>query len=343
MIDKRSLFFAALLTALVLTAIPASSQAGQKWQLTFQYDSRSVELVDAVLIPAMTKAVRTPGLTSAPVRVAYDFDWLDSNGKAIMSTSAQLPLGIRSTLGEGEACREIMPEEGAVVIRLDGPGNQVQAAAIRMVRTGLTGKAVGLLSLPPPFETASISRQLPSARLRTDALEGPVGVEKIRDTGSDWNRLVIVIMGDGYTAANLTAGQFETAAAGLGNDIEAKPPWDVLFAATNVYRVDIESNEQGADHETYGVLKDTYLNSSFWVSDIERLLALTGDGYSRAIAAADATVGPGVWDIILVLVNSTKYGGSGGSIAVSSVHSSASEIWKFGRRVRNPLSGIPAG
>ncbi|MCX6835626.1 MAG: M64 family metallo-endopeptidase, partial [candidate division Zixibacteria bacterium] len=180
--------------------------------------------------------------------------------------------------------------------------------------------------VPPPFQTKEWSLGIPRIMSSSALAAGPIGVQKIRDTGPDNNRVVIVVMGDGYTAANLTAGAFTSAAASLDVAFRSKSPWNSLFAATNLYRVDIESNQQGADNETFGVYKDTYLNSSFWVNDIERLLALTGDGYYRAVVAADNLVGPGVWDVILVLVNSTKYGGSGGGIAVASVHSTSSEI-----------------
>jgi len=82
-----------------------------------------------------------------------------------------------------------------------------------------------------------------------------VAITKIRDTGPDGNRLVIVVMGDGYTSTNLGTGAFTTAAASLGASIEAKSPWNTLFAATNMYRIDVESNESGADNECWAFTK----------------------------------------------------------------------------------------
>jgi hypothetical protein len=196
---------------------------------------------------------------------------------------------------------------------------------IRLRRSSSTLKTSTIAPIPPPFESAATTLALPRPT-PSAALAGPVSSEKIRDTGPDFNRLVVVIMGDGYTSANLLAGDFAGDAASLETAFYLRSPWDILFAATNIYRVDIESNEEGADNEIYGVYKDTYLNSSFWVSGIERLLSLTGDGFLKATDAADAMVGVGVWDVILVLVNSTKYGGSGGAIAISSVHPTADEI-----------------
>jgi len=322
----RSASFIRWVLSISLFLAGGSARADNYWQLVFRYDAGSLNLVMADPVPEISKQITTPGLQSAALRVTYHCDWVDAAGQTLHSTEAQMPVGIRATIGDSEPCRWLVPEEGTIVVRITGPDPRLAAETVHLNRTAVVDKMALGSELPAPFVQEQWSFSLPQA-IRTSAqMQGPVGGEKIRDTGPDGNRLVIVIMGDGYTAANLGEGAFESAAGTLGASIEAKAPWDVLFSATNLYRVDIESNEEGADHEVYGVLKDTYLNSSFWVNNIERLLALTGDGYSRAIAAANGLVGPGVWDIILVLVNSTKYGGSGGGIAVSSVHSAASEV-----------------
>jgi len=322
----RSSSFIRLILSISLFLAGGSARADSYWQLVFRYDAGSLDLVMADPVPDISKQITTPGLESAALRVTYNCDWVDVAGQTLHSTEAQMPVGLRATIGDSEPCQWLVPEEGTMVVRITGPDPQLAAETVHLNRTAVVDKMALGSELPAPFVQEQWSFSLPQA-IRTSAqMQGPVGGGKIRDTGPDGNRLVIVIMGDGYTAVNLSEGMFESAAGALGASIEAKAPWDVLFSATNLYRVDIESNEEGADHEVYGVLKDTYLNSSFWVNNIERLLALTGDGYSRAIAAANGLVGPGVWDIILVLVNSTKYGGSGGGIAVSSVHSAASEV-----------------
>jgi hypothetical protein len=323
---KRPISLYALVFIMSLIVTGGQAHAESFWQLVFQYNSTSLELLKADPIPQVSKQIRTPGLESAALRVSYQCNWLDASGHTMITSSADMPIGIRAPLGDSVPCQWLIPDEGTIVVRTTGPDPQFRAASIHLSQTGVVKKGAGAFALPTPFQNMELSVSVPRALSSTALAEGPIGVQKIRDTGPDNNRLVIVVMGDGYTAANLTAGAFESAAASLGAAIGSKSPWDVLFAATNMYRVDIESNEQGADHETYGIYRDTYLNSSFWVENIERLLALTGDGGYRAVVAADNLVGPGVWDVILVLVNSTKYGGSGGGIAVSSVHPSASEI-----------------
>ena len=323
----KSVFnFCTVSLVILLTALVSSSYSETNWQLVFHYDAGSFQLIKADPIAAMSKQTRTPGLEAAALRISCQTDWLDAQGGTVFTGATQLPIGKRAAFADSVPCGWYVPDEGTVVIRLAGPDSRTAAANIKMTRTALIDRLSTSQELPPSLQANEWTFKLPEVTHTSTALAGPVGVEKTRDTGPDDNRLVIVIMSDGYTAANLSAGTFESAAASLGSSIGAKSPWDILYAATNIYRIDIESNESGADNEIYGVYKDTYLNSSFWVSDIERLLALTGNGEYLAVTAADNLVGPGVWDVILVLVNSTKYGGSGGGIAVSSVHSSASEI-----------------
>jgi hypothetical protein len=163
------------------------------------------------------------------------------------------------------------------------------------------------------------------------AAVGPVSATKIRNTGPDGNRFVIAILGDGFTAADLASGSFANKATSFLSALFATSPWTSYASMVNAYRVDIESAESGADYadaapESGGSQKDTYLNGGFWVGGTERCCFLRGSGIARAMAAADDLVGVGVWDEILVFVNSTKYGGCGGAVGVSSINSASDEV-----------------
>ncbi len=123
------------------------------------------------------------------------------------------------------------------------------------------------------------------------------------------NRLQLVFVGDGYTAAELPAFAQQVAdfAEGLFAD-EPLATYRPLFA---VSRVDIVSNESGVDNDpTQGILRDTALNMNFWCSGIERLLCVsTGLAWSYA-ATAPLPAGE-TPDQVLALANSSKYGGAG--------------------------------
>ena len=73
-----------------------------------------------------------------------------------------------------------------------------------------------------------------------------------------------------------------------------------------VWSVDAVSNQSGVSGDPgKDVVKDTALKSYFWCDDIERLLCVdTAKVESYAAKAPDA-------DLVVVLSNSTKYGGAG--------------------------------
>ncbi len=314
----------------ILLSVSALSADKTYWQLLVSYDQNGISIVEAGPIPPAAKQIRTPGIDGAPLRLAYELEWLDGANAVMTTATTEMPLGVRTAMPESEPASEpvVIPESGMFVIRVEGPDRLAAPNAVRLSRTATTLRAAPGLAVPPAFEQPTAV--VPIQRLATGAnrVPGPISSTKLRNTGPDNNRLVFVVFGDGYTAANLAAGQFTTAANTFVNSFGGRSPWDVLFLGTNVYRIDVESNEQGADKDsTQTNLRDTYFNSSFWVNGIERLLAIDGTGYTRAVNAANSFVGYGLWDNLFILVNSTKYGGSGGTAAVSSVHSSAPEIF----------------
>lgn len=329
-----------------------SSRAETYWQLMISYSADGMTVLEAGAIQPMVKEPRTPGLTSAPARLTYRVEWYEGQNRVFETSIGELPLGIRSPFEDGRACEALIPESGILLVRFSGPEASSRPTSLRFVRQALA-RNLTALPLPPVFEQNEINVPVLQVKQNVQRIPGPKSSAKVRDTGPDNNRLVVVVVGDGYTAANLTAGEFTTDAANLVTAFEGRSPWDVIYEGTNVYRVDIESNEEGADNDpTQGVSKDTYLNSQFWTFNIERLLTIDNLGITRAYQAADLFVGIGVWDHVFVLVNSTKYGGSGGPISVSSVHSLAAEIiiHEFGHtfaglsdEYEDPYPGFPPG
>ncbi len=338
--------------AAFLIATAAIASESTYWQVVLSYTPDSVRVIEATPIAPLLKTPRTPGLAGSPVKIQYNFSWLDGAGGSLASSIDELPLGYRTAPADSSACQTIMPSSGLIVLRLAGPTSTAQPAALQLKKTTTRRSSGVSITIPPAFENSDMTLPIERISRPTPRVAGPVGSAKIRDTGPDANRMVIVVMGDGYTSADLGTGSFTTAANGLVNAFLGKSPWDAAFSVGNVYRIDVESNQSGSDNDPQGTFKDTYFNSSYWVSGIERLLAIDGTGQSRAISAANTYVGAGVWDAIFILVNSTKYGGSGGFISVSSVHPSASEVilHEFGHtyggladEYSDPYPGYPPG
>jgi hypothetical protein len=160
------------------------------------------------------------------------------------------------------------------------------------------------------------------------ASDGSIGsTTKVVDHGSPSSRWDLVVLGDGYRAAELT--KYHTDVQTFVDRIRVTPPWDDLWCGVNVWRVDVTSTDSGADEPTTcggpGTTPRTFFDATFcslWgATPLERLLTVDS---ARADAAAKAAVP--LRNQTLVIVNSAKYGGSGGSVATCSTHAQAAEI-----------------
>jgi len=158
--------------------------------------------------------------------------------------------------------------------------------------------------------------------------------------GPPSNRADLLIMGDGYTAGEMAS--FLADANNLESDFFNITPYGEYRNYVNVINLFTASAESGADHPPYdggcgndpsccadtamlsdplaGTFVDTAFNARYCTANSHRLLVVdTGLILAAASAAPD-------WDEILVLVNDGTYGGSGGFLAVTSVHPAAVDI-----------------
>lgn len=146
-----------------------------------------------------------------------------------------------------------------------------------------------------------------------------LGLTKIFDSGLPSRRWNLVIVGEGYTAGE--QGQFQTDAQDLLDRLLATDPFgeDEVACAINVYRLDVESDESGADDPACdgagpGTTADTYFDATFCADGkIRRLLG----GNDSLVQTTVENEFP-EWHQIVVVVNSSTRGGSGGSIAWTS-------------------------
>jgi len=153
-----------------------------------------------------------------------------------------------------------------------------------------------------------------------------VGTTKVVDHGTASQRWNIVIMGDGYRASDLS--KYEQDVDDVIDTFYNTPPFDELWCGINIYRVDVVSNESGADDPAggdcggTGATAATYFDATFCGNgQIHRLLTVNS---ATALNVANAQVPQN--HVVLVIVNSSDYGGSGGAVATFSTHPSAAEI-----------------
>ena len=155
-------------------------------------------------------------------------------------------------------------------------------------------------------------------------------VSDIMINGSNDSRVNIVFLGDGYKQNQMAdyIADVEDVTSALFNTV----PYSNYTNYFNVYAVEVPSDDSGTDHPGTApdcggynndvFYADTYFDSSFDLYNIHRLLYI-----ENSSAAFDVlTDNVPDWDIIFVMVNTTMYGGAGGTFAVFSRHQSSTEI-----------------
>jgi hypothetical protein len=164
------------------------------------------------------------------------------------------------------------------------------------------------------------------------ASDGFIGaVAKVVDHGPTTARWNLVILGDGYRSTELT--QYHTDVQNFLTTLRATPPYDDLWCGINVFRIDVVSTDSGADDPAScpdapgsGATAATFFDATFCSTGpggvrLSRLLTVDS---TRAQQAANSLVDHP--SQVMVIVNSSKYGGSGGQVAVCSTNTSAAQI-----------------
>lgn len=153
-------------------------------------------------------------------------------------------------------------------------------------------------------------------------IAGPVGaweVEVLQQAGEPGNRIDLVVLGDGYR--DVDQQQLSDDVAAFLADFWQAAPFGQYRYYFNVSLVHVVSNERGADNGSYGADRDTALGANYGCYGIDRLLCVD----QGAVWAAASDHVP-EFDVIFVIVNDPKYGGSGGPMAVFSIHDLAGEV-----------------
>lgn len=148
---------------------------------------------------------------------------------------------------------------------------------------------------------------------------------KMWDSGPSANRFDVVIMGDGYTAAQIPL--FRTHCANFVNYFLGVAPFSRYQNHINFWRVEVESTQSGADHPapcyTTPILVTTALDAAYCTSGTQRCITT-----NSTTVTTTAMINVPAYDKIIVLVNDPEYGGCASGIIcnTSSVHSSFLEI-----------------
>ena len=145
--------------------------------------------------------------------------------------------------------------------------------------------------------------------------------ETIINNGSAANRVDIAILGDGYTSSQMQKYKNDVQnAMTLFFDTEPFREYRNFF---NVHRIDVVSSQSGADHPEKALFVNTALDATYNCTGIQRLICVNN---GKVFTILGNSLNPSQRDIVLVIVNDPEYGGSGGSVAVTSTNVEVLEL-----------------
>ncbi|MCP2341781.1 M64 family metallopeptidase [Actinomadura rupiterrae] len=145
-------------------------------------------------------------------------------------------------------------------------------------------------------------------------------VVPVQVTGDPAKRFNLVVLGDGYTEADMP--KFRANVDKHLNVLWSIEPYKSYRSYINVYRVEIPSKVSGVscDPGVSDAKRDTPLGMSFWsgcrADGIQRLLVMDDDAANKYAGLVKGV--PAANRQILALANSTTYGGAGGTYATAS-------------------------
>lgn len=164
--------------------------------------------------------------------------------------------------------------------------------------------------------------------LSIGALAQKFPVDTIYKAGSIDNRVNIVILGDGFTQEELP--KFLNESKKFADFFLSYSPYNRYKNYFNIFSIGTPSKESGITNpgtasDAYSdqpvQVKDTYFGASFG-NNVHRLVTISNYTVLSNLLAVNLPS----YDLVVVLVNSPWYGGSGGSFAVHTLHEQANKI-----------------
>ena len=215
-----------------------------------------------------------------------------------------------------------------------------ERAFVVRVPAGVAGELkLSNLGRETTLDLADVERESASLRIPSVPAVEPQSVSgdgRHAAAGPSSNRVDVLVMGDGYTAAE--ASTFATDVENMRVAMFGFSPYREYASFVNWTSIFTASAQSGADHPPFlagcsattccadkdaqsDPLADTFVNTAFdgrfCTNQIHRLVTVSN---SKVLAAASASPN---WDEIIVLVNDPVYGGAGGSISVTTTNTSA--------------------
>ena len=329
-------------------ASAASGPGHAAWYLVFEEnDEGSFELYASERVELAAPATGRVA-SAAPARSSRDADTVrvelsGAGGELVYEDVVVLPQRLR---GEFHGAPSSSGRFEIDSVRV-GPKRRAFVARVPFVEAG-TLRIEGESARASSFAIADLvlerSREARSAVVLdapSDESAGSSGAVGGSAANLAANRVDLLVVGDGYTAAEQEV--FQADASSHVSELLGISPYDEYRNYVRVRRLFVPSAQSGADHPPFdaacptgslsccsdsaaqsdplaGTFVDTAFGGRFCSFNVHRL-AVVDDAAVFAAAAATPD-----WDLILALLNDDTYGGSGGLVAVVSTNEAATEI-----------------
>ncbi|MES2089731.1 MAG: M64 family metallopeptidase, partial [Pseudomonadota bacterium] len=249
-------------------------------------------------------------------------------GATVFATKALGSPWIRAEFrGKGQIDGHLLPaRERQYVLRLPVQAGKVLRLQANPASVGVVSGGVAVKAAPPVTLEIDLDQYTASGALRAP-VPTPAGSDSgvLIDNGSPANRLDLLLVAEGYTLDQ--KAQFMTQAAELANQVLSISPYSDYRQLINVRWLFVPSSQSGADKpdcvETPGAaveMVDTAFDATYCAGGLRRGVVVDN---TKVLTAAGAVPD---WDMVMVLVNDSEYGGTGGQIAVTSTNSASAQV-----------------
>lgn len=143
----------------------------------------------------------------------------------------------------------------------------------------------------------------PDSRFVDRSSVAPQDVRVLVENGDPTTKVDLLVLGDGYTAGEME--KFFSDAERAAGYLFAEEPFASRQGDFNVRAIGTAARESGISRPRSGIFRDSPLGTTYNVFDSERYVLSTDELAWRDVAAAAP------YDVVLILVNSRKYGGGG--------------------------------
>jgi hypothetical protein len=305
------------------TALSASAQASNRISLRVQATANK----DGATLTPTSAQVGTFALT--PTLANDDGEnWrveaLDASGQVVHSVTVRSNLKFNvetfnpNTGAIAEARTVDVPQD---VFEVSLPfGSNVASINIELDDTSTSRVGPARLS-KGRFARSALEQLSQQSQASRSAMAASATATTLIKNGAPANQMDYVFIGDGYTAAQMD--QWHADAKKVIDGFMADPLFNANRAVMNVHRVDIASAQSGADESDNGITRDTALGAYFNCNQTARLLCVDN---AKVRDVVGSVLGADSRDVIVVVVNSTRYGGAGGGIATLSMATQSIEI-----------------